>query len=598
MIRKLPTPIFVVVTSLAAAVASQPAWSQPPPAGETETKPAAGQPTEDEDPADELADRQQRLSAKFAELEKAIEQLAEFSAHEDPRRAAVLQQVFAESQQREVKLRFAALVELLRQEQFAKSIDNQTELRTDLAHMLELMLKEDRARRLETEKRRIERLLKSVSRLIKEQRGVKARTEGGDQADRLADDQQRIADKTQQLGGELADRAQAAGDIPDGTPDGKPQDKPGDGDKPDEDPDGKQGPGKGDSDKKETDPDKKDGGKPQADQDDKPNKPGDNDSGKQPKSAEGGQQGQPQQGKPQQGKPQQGKPQQGQPQQGGQQPSPPQQQPDQDERIGQRLQQAQQRMRQAQQKLEEAERDGAVEDQQQALQELEQAKAELEEILRQLREEEIDRALVLLERRFRDMHQAQMEVYEETVKLDEQEERGRRYEVACGRLSRDEADIIRDADRALALLHEEGSAVAFPEAVGQMREDMQQVAERLAQAKAGQITQGLEEDILAALEEMIEALKQEREEREKKKQQPQQAQQGQQREPSLVDILAEIKMIRALQMRINQRTARYSEMIAGEQAERPDLLDALQRLGARQQRIFHVVRDIHLGKNK
>lgn len=66
----------------------------------------------------------------------------------------------------------------------------------------------------------------------------------------------------------------------------------------------------------------------------------------------------------------------------------------------------------------------------------------------------------------------------------------------------------------------------------------------------------------------------------------------------LVDAIAELKMIRALQMRVNTRTERYSKMIEGEQAERPELLKSLERLAERQERIFRVTRDLHLGKNR
>jgi hypothetical protein len=59
-----------------------------------------------------------------------------------------------------------------------------------------------------------------------------------------------------------------------------------------------------------------------------------------------------------------------------------------------------------------------------------------------------------------------------------------------------------------------------------------------------------------------------------------------------------LKMIRALQMRVNRRTERYSKLIDGEQAERPDLLEALDQLGSRQERIFRITRDLHLGRNR
>ena len=52
------------------------------------------------------------------------------------------------------------------------------------------------------------------------------------------------------------------------------------------------------------------------------------------------------------------------------------------------------------------------------------------------------------------------------------------------------------------LLREDGTSVAFPEAVEQARDDMQQIAERLRPRKVDMITQGLEEDVIAALEEI------------------------------------------------------------------------------------------------
>ena len=144
-------------------------------------------------------------------------------------------------------------------------------------------------------------------------------------------------------------------------------------------------------------------------------------------------------------------------------------------------------MREAEEKLEEAQRQGAAEKQEEAIRELEQAKAELEEILRQLREEEIARVLAMLEARFRKMLQIQQEVYEGTVRLDKvpAAERTHNHEIESSRLSGKETQIVVEADKALLLLREDGTAAAFPEAVDQMRDDMQQVVERLAQAKVG-----------------------------------------------------------------------------------------------------------------
>jgi hypothetical protein len=62
--------------------------------------------------------------------------------------------------------------------------------------------------------------------------------------------------------------------------------------------------------------------------------------------------------------------------------------------------------------------------------------------------------------------------------------------------------------------------------------------------------------------------------------------------------LAELKMIRALQMRVNRRTERYAKLVDGQQADHADLLDALRRLAERQYRIFRITRDLERGKNR
>ena len=180
-------------------------------------------------------------------------------------------------------------------------------------------------------------------------------------------------------------------------------------------------------------------------------------------------------------------------------------------------------MRQAQQRLEEAERGEALQEQEEARRLLEEAKAELEEILRQMREEEIQRTLALLEGRFRKMLELQLKVYEETQRLSRipDDQRTSQLVIQAGKLSLDERRLVDEADKALLLLREEGSSVAFPESVEQMRADMEQVADRLAEVKVERITLGLEEDIIAALEEMIEALQKAQQEAEQRQQQAQ-----------------------------------------------------------------------------
>jgi hypothetical protein len=117
----------------------------------------------------------------------------------------------------------------------------------------------------------------------------------------------------------------------------------------------------------------------------------------------------------------------------------------------------------------------------------------------------------------------------------------------------------------------------------------------LAQTKVEKITQSIEEDIIAALKDMIAALKKAQKDNKEKKQSGESSGSS---EPPLIDMLAELKMIRALQMRVNARTARYSKMVEGEQADNAELVEAIRRLAEREQRIYRVTKDLEMGKNQ
>jgi hypothetical protein len=521
---------------------------------------------------DELSIEQARLADRFDRLEMVLGRLAELSTATDPRRARVLREAIAKSREQDLAERFETIVGLLEDERLSAATSRQTDLEQELASLLSLLLKANRDEELDSQHRRIKKYLQEVARLIRLEKGIHARTEGGDGTERLAKEQQQVADQT----GELSDAI--------GETEGSDDQSAGENNQP--------------ADSKENRSDENESREP-ADK-----------SSSDPSGNGPAQDGKPQQGSPSEGSPSSQSP-GGQPSDSGQSPSspsdgsadgqssekPPQQPTD---RAAQRLKSAQQRMRQAQERLEQANRDEAAAEQREALKELELAKAELERVLRQLREEEMERTLTLLAARFRKMLDAQLKVYDGTVRLDRvpSAERDHDEEIEAARLSREESVIAREADRALLLLREEGSSIAFPETVSLMRDDMQQVARRLADLKVGELTQGLEQDIIEALEETIAALEQAIGDLDKKRTPPGKSPPaGQPTEPPLVEKLAELKMIRALQMRINRRTMRYGKLIEGEQAEAPELLEALAKLADRQQRVYQATSDLSRGRN-
>jgi hypothetical protein len=194
----------------------------------------------------------------------------------------------------------------------------------------------------------------------------------------------------------------------------------------------------------------------------------------------------------------------------------------------------------------------------------------------------------------------QLIVYDGTVKLDKtpDAERSGRHSTRSLQLARQEDEIALEASRAIMLLREEGSAIAFPEAVEQMRDDMRIVVARLERTDVAELTQAIEREIIDALEEMIDSLQKEMEKNKDKKKDEPPPKEGQPQDPPLVDQLAELKMLRTLQLRINHRTKRLGRLVEGEQAQEQDILGQLQNLADRQARIQKATYDMATGRNK
>ncbi len=515
----------------------------------------------------EMAEKEASLAEQFNRLELLAARLAELSKSTQPRRAELLRQLVAKSREKELPEQFQRIVEHLKRDRLGEASEMQTVLQTELQAMLDLLLQEDRDQQIESQSKRISKYLADLNKIIRQQRGIKARTAGGDLQDELVDDQQRAAEAAGKLSKRISDTDSSQKSQSD-----KPTSDSGSQESSDS--------SRGESSSSESDSAEA-----------KPDESSPTESSPAPGSPSsekpGNSSGQPSQG-------------QGNSSGGPSAESDDQQQQSPADKAVEKLNQAQQRMQQAQERLKQAERDESIEQQEQALRELEQAKAELEKILRQLREEEMERMLVMLEARLRKMLEAQNKVYDQTIKL--QESIGRtadhELEIASASLGRKEEQIVNEVDRALILLKEDGSSVAFPEALQQVREDMLTVASRLRSVKIDEITQAVEQDIIESLEEILAALQQALKELRQQRASQQQGGGGEPGEQPLVDQLAELRMIRALQMRVNRRTVFYAKLIKGNQAEDAELLDALDKLAERQQHIFEATRDLHQGANR
>ena len=541
------------------------------------------------EPVTGLADRERLLSRQMRELEATFLRLADLLAASDPRRAATLRSAFEQARETELTARLDTVVELLEQGQLLKASAGQETALDRLRRLLALLEAGDSQRTVADSKKQVKEFLSRINQLIARQKGLEGTTEAGGDANAIAGEQERVATDTRKLADDveafrheaaeaegLAEQKAEAGEnakAPGGeSAEGDPQKgQPGEGPATDKPADGEAG-----------EPSESGKGEPSA-AESQPGQP--RNSGSKNEAGEPGQPGQQSAG------------------QGSEQEPQGDDEASRAARTSRRLAEAESRMEQAQERLDQARRSEARDEQEKALAELEAARAELEEILRQLREEEIERLLVRLEARVRTMLRAERAVLRGLDQLanEKQALKRRERELESARLGREQQAITADATRALTLVRDDGSAVAIPEALEQIREDSLQAANRLKQGNTQGLTKGIVEDLVLSLEELLAAL--ERAEREQQERQQQGQAGGRPAEPGeqpLVDKLAELKMIRTLQLRVNRRTSRFSEFLTddSEKAGEPELVEALGRLADRQERVERAAHDIVTGRTE
>ena len=477
--------------------------------------------------------RQGRISDRYQQLEQKLLALVEFEKENNPARAKLLQKAFVLSQQQGTTDLLRQIVGQIQGDELKSAERDQAEVVNQLKALLRLLQSEDRGKRIKDELKRNREYLREVERLLRIQKSIRGQAEGGVDGARLAKSQKNAADQTQ----DLSEKMQSEQDSEDGGEEGAEEGAEG---QPGEkgDPAGGQGKGQGGQ----------------------PGPPG----------------GQPSQSNP------------SDPSNTDQQPSP-----------QQRIRAAEEQMRDAKRKLDEAKRNPSIEKMREAERELAKAKKELEEILRQFREEEVERTLAALEGRFRKMLQRELKLVDATKKLDviPSNEREADFEINAGKLATEQTSISNEAARALSLLREDGTSVAFPQTIEDMIEDMNQVSNRLTLAKVGKLTVQIENDIVETLNYLVESLSQAQQDLEAQQSQGQQGQPGNPGESALINQLAEIRMLRALQQRIHKRHSRYGKLLDDPDDEigathDPEILAALERLANRQQQLTEITREI------
>jgi len=134
-------------------------------------------------------------------------------------------------------------------------------------------------------------------------------------------------------------------------------------------------------------------------------------------------------------------------------------------------------------------------------------------------------------------------------------------------LAEGETGLALEADKVYELLREEGSTIVIPDVVEDMKGDLDSLAVRLNRVDAGTYTQQIQLDIIQTLRELIEVIQDERDRKQGKAGKGGEPQEGDSPD-SLLPTSAELKMLKALQVRVNKRTSLFDRMREKDDSER------------------------------
>jgi uncharacterized protein (UPF0147 family) len=265
----------------------------------------------------------------------------------------------------------------------------------------------------------------------------------------------------------------------------------------------------------------------------------------------------------------------------------------------QSLDQAQGEMQDATEALGRSSPQQATPPQDRAIDRLQQAKKELEKALNQLRQEQREETLRDLEARFREMLSRQRPINEATIRLDRTDRQEstsvprkfrRAEQLELADLSTEQRALSQDAATCLHILDEDGTTIAFPRVMEQLSDDMATVADRLAAYRVAVLTQTIEQEIVDTLEQLLEAVQQMQ--RENEQQSGASGMPMMDGDTPLLPPSAELKLLRASQVRINTRT----QVIASARSEQTDseqaLGDSLRKVARRQVQCAEIAQEM------
>lgn len=256
---------------------------------------------------------------------------------------------------------------------------------------------------------------------------------------------------------------------------------------------------------------------------------------------------------------------------------------------GEEMQRAAEQMRQAGDRLSESKPGDAKERQQESLDEMQKALDALDDALRQTRKDEVEQTLDALQTRLQEILAKEQEVSATTDGWLGKEPAARSPDdfVSLSEAAKTQGQAAELTAQTLSLLLDEGSTVVVPELLRQMQGDMVRVSGDLSATRPTALTQKALRDIIATLTELLDAIDKKRQQQQQDEQQQQQ-QQGEQ-DQTLLPKSAELKMLRASQQRLNERTPSFDEGAM----PTPEQQALLGELSGRQRRLSDMTRRIY-----
>lgn len=169
----------------------------------------------------------------------------------------------------------------------------------------------------------------------------------------------------------------------------------------------------------------------------------------------------------------------------------------------------------------------------------------------------------------------------------------REDQVKLGELAEGEAKLADDIRKISLMLANEGTTVVFPAILEEVEADLATVEERLSSRKAGALTQEMQAGVEESLRQMIDAMRKELAKRRKSDGGGGGGGGGAGDKPApLVPPVAELKLLLALQLQVNDRTTVVARQVEGGDMPAAEAEDAHQNLAERQGNVEDMTRKV------